>query len=181
MGYIPSWSAPLATTNRSSMEQLPEANPATVAVGAAALVLLILLPRWNQRVAAGPIVLFGSIVLSSALEFDAVYGVQILIHVLPGMLIGLVCSLLVARYRSSLAHVSTLGSVRGKVRAYSDVTRHPGAVPVPGLLILKNSPCGVISTSAADARTARDGEGAGSGMLIQRARMDRRPHRWQTS
>ena len=47
------------------------------------------------------------------------------------MLIGLVCSLLVASYRSSLAHVSTLGSVRGKVRAYSDVTRDRGRCPYP--------------------------------------------------
>ena len=61
----------------------------------------------------------------------------ILIDVLPGMLIGLVCSLLVVSYRSSLAHVSRLGRVLVKAGAYSDVTRHSEAVPVPGLLILR--------------------------------------------
>ena len=298
------------------VQQLPEANTATVVVGTAALILLILLPRWNRRIPAGLIVLFGSIVLSSALELHAVYGVHvvgdlpqglptpglpdvplsdwllmvlpaigmllvafsqslavaheysdkhdydidsntelgaysainiasglfggqigggsiapsavndgaggrslvaelvtwvavvltllfltplfeslpetvlaalilhalwhivasrklryvrlisrtefvlgvltfagvILIDVLPGMLIGLVCTLIVVSYRSSLAHVSRLGRVQGKVGAYSDVTRHPEAVPVPGLLILRLD----APVSYANALTVRD-------------------------
>ncbi len=283
------------------VQELPEANPATIAVGTAALVLLILLPRWNRRIPAGLIVLFGSIVVSSALDLQAVYGVHvvgdlpqglptphlpdvplsdwllmilpaigmllvafsqslavaheysdkhdydidsntelgaysviniasglfggqiaggsiaptavndgaggrslvaelvtwvavvltllfltplfeslpetvlaalilhalwhivasrklryvrlisrpefvlgvltfagvILIDVLPGMLIGLFCSLLVVIYRSSLAHVSRLGKVPGETAAYSEVTRHPDAAIVPGVLILR--------------------------------------------
>ena len=59
------------------VQELPEANPATVAVGTAALVLLIVLPRWNRRIPAGLIVLFGSIVVSSTLELHAVYGVHV--------------------------------------------------------------------------------------------------------
>ena len=76
----------------------------------------------------------------------------ILIDVLPGMLIGLVCTLIVVSYRSSLAHVSRLGRVQGKVGAYSDVTRHPEAVPVPGLLILRLD----APVSYANALTVRD-------------------------
>jgi high affinity sulfate transporter 1 len=61
----------------------------------------------------------------------------ILIDVLPGMLIGLVSALLVIIYRSSLAHVSVLGSVPGVAGAYSDMARHPDSEPVPGLLIVR--------------------------------------------
>ena len=43
------------------IKQLPEANWVTFAVGASALALLFLLPRWNKKIPAGLVVLFGSI------------------------------------------------------------------------------------------------------------------------
>jgi len=61
----------------------------------------------------------------------------ILIDVLQGMILGLLCSLLLVVYRSSRPHLSSLGRVPGAPGAYSDVTRHPDSVPVPGLLILR--------------------------------------------
>lgn len=61
----------------------------------------------------------------------------ILIDVLQGMLLGLLCSLLLMVYRSSRPHLSTLGRVPGIPGSYSDVTRHPENVPVPGLVILR--------------------------------------------
>ncbi len=59
------------------LRELPEANLVTFALGAGALALLILIPRWNKKIPAGLIVLFGSIVMSAALQLNASYGVEI--------------------------------------------------------------------------------------------------------
>ncbi len=59
------------------IKQLPEANWVTFAVGASALALLFLLPRWNKKIPAGLVVLFGSIALSLALSLNANYGVEV--------------------------------------------------------------------------------------------------------
>ena len=60
-----------------TLRELPEANWVTFALGAGALALLILLPRWNKKIPAGLIVLFGSIALSAALNLNATYGVEV--------------------------------------------------------------------------------------------------------
>ena len=59
------------------LRELPEANWVTFAVGMTALAVLILLPLWNKKIPAGLIVLFGSILVSSALQLHATYGVHI--------------------------------------------------------------------------------------------------------
>ena len=59
------------------LRQLPEANWVTFAVGAVALVLLFLLPRWNKKIPAGLIVLFGAIAISKALDLQGNYGVEV--------------------------------------------------------------------------------------------------------
>ncbi|HSC73511.1 MAG TPA: SulP family inorganic anion transporter, partial [Gaiellaceae bacterium] len=61
----------------------------------------------------------------------------VLVDVLPGMIIGLVASLLLVIYRSSQAHLSVLGRQPGVPGKYADLARHPEAVPVPGLLIIR--------------------------------------------
>ena len=61
----------------------------------------------------------------------------VLVDVLPGMIIGLVVSLLLVIYRSSQAHLSVLGRQPGVPGKYADLARHPEAVPVPGLLIIR--------------------------------------------
>jgi len=61
----------------------------------------------------------------------------LLIDVLQGMVIGLVSSMLFAIYRSSRPHISSLGRVPGVPGAYSDLTRHPENIPVPGVLIVR--------------------------------------------
>jgi MFS superfamily sulfate permease-like transporter len=61
----------------------------------------------------------------------------ILVDVLEGMLLGLILSLLVYIYKSSRPHLSRLGRVPNVPGAYSDLTRHPENLPVPGLLILR--------------------------------------------
>jgi high affinity sulfate transporter 1 len=59
------------------IQELPEANWVTFAVGASALALLFLLPRWNKKIPAGLVVLFGSIAVSLALDLNANYGVAV--------------------------------------------------------------------------------------------------------
>ena len=59
------------------LRQLPEANWVTFAVGAAALALLFLLPRWNKKIPAGLVVLFGAIAVSKALDLEGNYGVEV--------------------------------------------------------------------------------------------------------
>jgi MFS superfamily sulfate permease-like transporter len=78
--------------------------------------------------------------LASRVEFWfgalALAGV-LLIDVLQGMIIGVVASLVFVIYRSSRPHVSSLGRVPGVPGAYSDLTRHPESIPVPGVLIVR--------------------------------------------
>ena len=61
----------------------------------------------------------------------------LLIDVLQGMLIGLLASLVFVVYRSSRPHIYSLGRIPGTPSAYSDLTRHPENIPVPGILILR--------------------------------------------
>ena len=57
--------------------QLPQANWVTFAVGASALALLFLLPRWNKKIPSGLVVLFGYIALSSVFKLNANFGVEV--------------------------------------------------------------------------------------------------------
>jgi MFS superfamily sulfate permease-like transporter len=75
------------------------------------------------------------------------------IDVLEGMLIGLLASLAFVVYRSSRPHLSSLGHVPGTEGAYSDLARHPGNVPVPGVLIVRLD----APLYYANALTVRDG------------------------
>lgn len=59
------------------VREIPEANWAAFAIGALALALLFLLPRWNRRLPAGLVVLFGAIALSALLDLHGKYGVEI--------------------------------------------------------------------------------------------------------
>lgn len=59
------------------IKQLPEANWITFLVGASALALLFLLPRWNKKIPAGLLVLFASIAVSTVLNLSATYGVDV--------------------------------------------------------------------------------------------------------
>jgi sulfate permease, SulP family len=77
----------------------------------------------------------------------------LLIDVLEGMMIGLLASLAFVIYRSSRPHFSSLGRVPGVAGAYSDLSRHPENVPVPGVLIVRLD----APMYYANALTARDG------------------------
>jgi len=78
--------------------------------------------------------------LASPVEFWfgvlALAGV-LFIDVLQGMIIGVVASLVFVIYRSSRPHISSLGRAPDSSGAYTDLTRHPENVPVPGVLIVR--------------------------------------------
>ena len=59
------------------IKELPQANWPTFVVGALALVLLFVLPRLSKKIPAGLIVLFGAIILSSVLNLEGNYGVEV--------------------------------------------------------------------------------------------------------
>ena len=59
------------------IKELPQANWVTFVVGASALALLFLLPRWNKKIPAGLVVLFAAIGLSAVLDLHGKYGVEI--------------------------------------------------------------------------------------------------------
>jgi len=70
----------------------------------------------------------------------AFFGV-LLTDVLQGMMIGLLASLVWFIYRSTRPHLARLGGVPGQKGVFTDISRHPENIPVPGLLILRlNSP-----------------------------------------
>ena len=64
-------------------------------------------------------------------------GGVLLIDVLQGMMIGLVASMLFVIYRSSRPHISRLGRIPNEPGAYTDMSRHPENIPVPGVLIVR--------------------------------------------
>ena len=96
---------------------------------------------WNLRREAPIEVWFGVLALLGVVFID----------VLQGMMIGLLASLAFVVYRSSRPHLSSLGRVPGS-GAYSDMTRHPDNLPVPGVLIVRLD----APMYYANALTARD-------------------------
>jgi SulP family sulfate permease len=57
--------------------------------------------------------------------------------VLVGLAIAVMLSLAMLLYRASRPHIAVLGRLDGARTAYVDRERHPDAVPVPGLLLLR--------------------------------------------
>ncbi len=74
------------------------------------------------------------------------------IDVLPGLIIGVVCSLAVVIYRSSRPYSSILGQVPEAPGVYSDMQEHPENKTIPGLLIFQLS----MTLYFANARLMRD-------------------------
>lgn len=66
-----------------------------------------------------------------------IFAGVVIIDVLPGMVIGGVASLLLVIYRSSQPHLPILGRVPGVSGKYADLARHPEAVRVPGVLVIR--------------------------------------------
>jgi sulfate permease, SulP family len=86
-------------------------------------------------------------------------GAVIVIDVLPGLMIGVVTSIVLIIYRASRPEVSVLGSDRDTPGAFVDVRRHPGARPTPGVLVVRPD----APMFYANAQAIRDGIEAGIG------------------
>jgi sulfate permease, SulP family len=61
----------------------------------------------------------------------------VLIDVLPGLVIGVVATLLFVIYTASRPHLGTLARVPGVPGAYGDIERHPDYERIPDLLVLR--------------------------------------------
>jgi MFS superfamily sulfate permease-like transporter len=61
----------------------------------------------------------------------------ILIDVLPGLVIGVVATLLFVIYTASRPHLGMLARVPGVPGAYGDIERHPDYERIPDLLVLR--------------------------------------------
>jgi sulfate permease, SulP family len=66
----------------------------------------------------------------------AMLGVLIF-DTLPGLILGIIVSLLLLLYRVSKPHVAELGLVAGTAGQYADMQRHPENAAVPGIGILR--------------------------------------------
>ena len=66
----------------------------------------------------------------------AMLGV-LLFDTLPGLVIGIVVSLMLLLYRASKPHVADLGHVVGSADQYSDRDRHPDNEEIPGVAVLR--------------------------------------------
>jgi high affinity sulfate transporter 1 len=61
----------------------------------------------------------------------------LILDILPGLLIGVGTSILLLIYAASRPHISMLGVDPAQPDVYVDVRRHPDAVPVPGVLVVR--------------------------------------------
>ncbi len=154
------------------IQELPQANWVAFAVGAAALALLFLLPRWNKKIPAGLVVLFGSIGLSAALDLNGTYGVEIvgtlpqglptltfpqvpittyLAMVLPAM------GVLLVAYSEALGVAHEFAEKHGyEVNADQELNAHAAANLVSSLF------GGMIAAGSMSASAVKEGAGARS-------------------
>jgi MFS superfamily sulfate permease-like transporter len=82
----------------------------------------------------------------------AMFGVP-LFDTLPGLVIGIVVSLLLLLYRASKPYVAELGRVEGVTAQYADRSRHPENRAVPGIPVLRVE-SGLFFANADSVRTA---------------------------
>ena len=154
------------------IKELPQANWAAFAVGAAALALLFVLPRLSKKIPAGLVVLFGAIGLSAALDLNGKYGVEI-VGTLPqglptlsfpqvplttylAMILPAMGVLLVA-YSEALGVAHEFAEKHGyEVDANQELNAHAIANLVSGLF------GGMIAAGSMSASAVKEGAGARS-------------------
>jgi sulfate permease, SulP family len=82
----------------------------------------------------------------------AMFGVLIF-DTLPGLVIGIIVSLLLLLYRTSKPHIAELGRVPGTASQFADLDRHPENVETPGIAVLRVE-AGLYFANADSVRTA---------------------------
>ena len=75
---------------------------------------------------------------------------------LPGLVIGIIVSLLLLLYRASKPHVAELGRVPGAPDQFADVDRHPENVADPAVAVLRVE-SGLFFANAEAVRTRDQG------------------------
>jgi high affinity sulfate transporter 1 len=154
------------------LKELPQANWATFVVGAVALALLFLLPRLSKKLPAGLIVLFGAIIVSSLLDLEGKYGVEIvgtLPQGLPSLTIPQVpfttylamvlpaMGVLLVAYSEALGVAHEFGEKHGyEVDANQELNAHALANLVSGLF------GGMLAAGSMSASAVKEGAGARS-------------------
>ena len=154
------------------IQQLPEANWVTFAVGASALALLFLLPRWNRKIPAGLVVLFSYIALSQVLNLNGSYGVdvagvlpqglpilalpQVSVETIFAMILPAIGIFLVA-YSEALAVAREFGEKHGyEVDADQELNAHAFSNLASGLF------GGMIAAGGMSASAVKEGAGGRS-------------------
>ncbi len=152
------------------VRELPQANWVSFAVGALSLALLFLLPRWNKKIPAGLVVLFGTIALSSALDLEGRFGVEVVgtlpqglpslaLPVVPfetylTMILPAIGALLVA-YSEALGVASEFAEKHGyEVDANQELNAHAIATLVSAVF------GGMIAGGSMSATAVKEGAGA---------------------
>ena len=135
-------------------EDLPEATLAAVVIAAVVeLVDFAALRGFYQLYTVRLGQIYGKAARPDFIAAVAAMLGVLLFDTLPGLIIGIVVSLLLLIYRSSKPHVAELGEVAGAPGQYADLERHPTNVEVPGISILRVE-SGLFFANADAVRTA---------------------------
>jgi high affinity sulfate transporter 1 len=154
------------------VQELPQANWATFVVGVVALALLFLLPRWNKKIPAGLVVLFGAIILSTVFDFEGRFGIEVvgtLPQGLPSLAFPLVpwtaylamvlpaIGVLLVAYSEALGVAHEFAEKHGyEVDANQELNAHAAANLLSGLF------GGMLAAGSMSASAVKEGAGARS-------------------
>lgn len=119
-------------------EDLPEATLAAIVIAAVVELVDVGALRGFYRLYTRDL----GRIYGKAARSDFIAAVTAMIGVLvfetlPGLVLGIVVSLLLLLYRASKPHVATLGRVAGTSDQYGDVDRHPENQLEPGIVVLR--------------------------------------------
>jgi anti-anti-sigma factor len=119
-------------------ESLPEATLAAVVIAAVIELVDIAALREFYRLYSRQLGrIYGAAARADFIAaVAALFGVLIF-DTLPGLVIGIVVSLLLLLYRASKPHVAALGRVVGTPAQYGDVDRHPENEVEPDVVVLR--------------------------------------------
>ncbi len=117
-------------------EKLPEATLAAVVIAAVLeLVDIAALRRLARVVVRGQ-----QLGIAARPDFVAAIAAMLgvlIFDTLPGLVIGIACSLVLLVYRASRPHISELGKTPGDPHRWSDLERNPDDTRVPGVVVLR--------------------------------------------
>jgi MFS superfamily sulfate permease-like transporter len=119
-------------------ERLPEATLAAIVVAALIELVDIRSLRDFYRATTSNL----GRVYGAAARADFIAAVAALLGVLifdtlPGLIIGIIVSIVLLVWRASRPHIAVLGRIPGSPDQFGDVGRHPENQPVPGVAILR--------------------------------------------